>query len=54
MRNTERQRLKQREKQAPCKEPHVGLDLGSPGPCPGLKEGAKLLSHPGGPNFTIL
>ena len=26
-----------REKQAPCREPNVGLDPGSPGPCPGLK-----------------
>ena len=36
MRDTERerggQRHRQREKQAPCREPDVGLDLGTPGP----------------------
>ena len=40
MRDTERekeQRHRQREKQAPCKEPDVGLDPGSPGSHPGLK-----------------
>ena len=31
MRDTERQRHRQREKQAPCREPDVGLDPGSPG-----------------------
>ena len=34
MRNTQRekrQRHRQREKQAPCRKPHVGLDPGSPG-----------------------
>ena len=36
-RNTEEQRHRQREKQAPCREPDVGLDPGSPGSCPGLK-----------------
>ena len=33
----ERQRHRQREKQAPCREPSVGLDPGSPGPHPGPK-----------------
>ena len=33
----ERQRHRRREKQAPCKEPNVGLDPGSPGSGPGLK-----------------
>ena len=28
---------KEAEKQAPCREPDVGLDPGSPGSCPGLK-----------------
>ena len=32
----ERQRHRQREKQAPCREPDVGLDLRSPGSGPGL------------------
>ena len=35
MRDTERER--QREKQAPCREPEVGLDPGTLGSCPGLK-----------------
>ena len=33
MKDTERQR----EKQAPCREPNMGLDPGSPGSHPGLK-----------------
>ena len=37
MREKERQRHRQREKQAPCREPDVGLDPRSPGSCPGLK-----------------
>ena len=36
MRDTERLRHRQREKQAPCKEPGVGLDPGSPGSHPRL------------------
>ena len=34
---------------AACREPDVGLDPGTPGSHPGLKAGAKLLSHPGIP-----
>ena len=41
MRDTERergkQRHRQREKQAPCREPNMGLDPRTPGSCPGLK-----------------
>ena len=42
MRDTERERereaeTQQREKQAPCREPDVGLDPGSLGLGPGLK-----------------
>ena len=33
----EEQKHKQREKQAPCREPDVGLNPGSPGSGPGLK-----------------
>ena len=33
----ERQRHRQREKQATCREPDMGLDPGSPGSCPGPK-----------------
>ena len=39
----------QREGQAPCREPGVGLDPGIPGSHPGLKAGAQPLSHPGVP-----
>ena len=47
MKDIERER--QREKQAPCREPEVGFDRGSPGSCPGPRTGAELLSHPGIP-----
>ena len=55
MRDTERerQRHRQREKQVPCREPDVGLDLETPGSCPGPKAGAKLLSHPGIPRIIL-
>ena len=49
MRERERQGNRQREKQAPCREPDVGLDPRTPGSCPGLKAGVKPLSHPGIP-----
>ena len=42
MRDTHRQRHRQREKKALCKEPYIGLDPGSPGSWPGLKV---ALSH---------
>ena len=35
----------QRAKQAPCREPDVELDPGTPGSRPELKAGTKLLSH---------
>ena len=46
---TERQRLRQREKKVPCREPDAGLGPGSPGSHPGLKASAQLLSHSGIP-----
>ena len=46
-RERERQRHRRREKQAPCREPDVGHDPGTPGSCPAPKAGVKLLSHPG-------
>ena len=49
MRDTERQRHRQKEKHAPCREPDVGLDPGSPGSLPEPKAGTKPLSHPGIP-----
>ena len=45
-RERERERERQREKQTPCREPDVGLDPETPGSHPGLKAGAKSLSHP--------
>ena len=43
MRDTEREaRHRQREKQAPCREPDVGLDPESPGSHPGLKVALNL------------
>ena len=41
MRDTGREREAETgrgKKQAPCRGPDVGLDPGSPGSCPGLKE----------------
>ena len=50
-RKTEREReAEQREKQAPCREPNVGLDPRTPGSRPGPKAGTKLLNHPGIPS----
>ena len=49
MRDIERQRQRQREEQAPCREPDVGLDTVSTGSYPGSKAGAEQLSHPGVP-----
>ena len=45
MRDTEReggQRHRQREKQAPCREPDMGLGPQSPGSHPGLKAALNL------------
>ena len=50
MRDIEREADTQAEgKQAPCREPDVGLDPGTPGSRLGPKAGAKPLSHPGIP-----
>ena len=50
-RHREREAVTQaeREKQAPCREPDVGLDPGTPGSRPELRAGAQLLSNPGIP-----
>ena len=55
MRDTERERQthRQREKQAPSREPNVGLDPGNPGSCPEVKADAQLLNHPGTPGKAI-
>ena len=42
MKDTERQRHRQREKQAVCREPDAGLDPRTPGSGPGPKAGPKL------------
>ena len=48
MRDThrKRQRHRQREKQAPCKKPDVGLHPNTPGSCPEPNADAQPLSHP--------
>ena len=48
-RQSERQRYRQREKQASCREPDVGPGPRTPESRPGPKAGAKPLSHPGIP-----
>ena len=47
--HTERQRYRQREKQAPCGEPDVGLDPRTPGSQPEPEADVQPLSHPGAP-----
>ena len=56
MRDTESQKHRQREKQALCREPDVGLDPRTLGSCPELKADAQPLNHPGTPSaqFSIL
>ena len=49
MRDTGRKRDRQREKQAPSKEPNAGLDPSTPGSNPEPKADAQPLSHPGAP-----
>ena len=49
MKDTERQRHKQREKQAPYGEPDAGLDPGTMGSHPLPKTGTQPPSHPGIP-----
>ena len=44
-RHPERQRHRQSDRQAPCRESDLGLDPRSPGSGPGLKGGTKPLSH---------
>ena len=54
MRHTEREReaeTQAEEKQAPCREPAVGLDSESPGSGLGPTARAKPLSHPGCPRL---
>ena len=53
MKDTERQRHRQREKQAPCRKPDTGLNPKTPGSCPGPRAGAKPLSHPDTPLYVF-
>ena len=56
MRDTlrEKQRHRQREKQAPCRKPNVGLHPETLGSHPKQEADAQLLSHPGSKLQLIL
>ena len=54
MRDTERQRQTQREKQASCEEPDMGLDTRTPGSGHEPKAEVQPLSHPGAPVIWLL
>ena len=54
MRDTERDRDMLREKEAPCREPGMGLDPRTPGSCPEPKADAQPPSHSGAPNLVII
>ena len=49
----ERRRYRQREKQAPCREPDVGLDPGISGSHPEPKIDAQPLIHAGVPSGSL-
>ena len=50
----ERQRHRQIKKQAPCREPDVGLNPRTPGSQPEQKADAQPLSHSGIPEWIFL
>ena len=54
MRDTEKQRQRQREKQAPSGEPNVGLDPRTLGSQPEPNTDASPLSHPGALHWEFL
>ena len=54
MRHREREAETQREKQAPHREPDVGLDPRTPGSRPEPKAHAQPLSHPGALSDSVL
>ena len=45
---------RQREKQAPCREPNAGLNPKTPGSHPGPRADAQPLSPPGAPRYAII
>ena len=45
---------RQREKQAPCREPNTGPDPGNLRSCPELMADAQQLTHPGVPHDLFL
>ena len=47
--HTQKQRHRQREEQAPCREPDAGLDPGTTGSHPEPEADAQPLSYPGIP-----
>ena len=49
-----REREKQKEKQAPCRELDVGLDPRTQGSGPEPKADAQPLSHPGAPKHILV
>ena len=49
----ERQRHRQREKEAPHGKSNAGLDPRTPGSQPEPKADAQPLSHPGAPRLTL-
>ena len=53
MRDTERQRHRQKEKQAPCGEPNAGFNPRTPGSQPEPKIDTQPLSHPGAPRSFL-
>ena len=54
MRDIERQRHRQRGKQAPCGEPDVGLDPWTLGSRPEQKADVQPLSYPGALDLNLL
>ena len=54
MRDTERERHRQKEKQAPCEEPDAGLSPRTPGSCPEPKADTQPLSHPSSPVVALI
>ena len=54
MQDIERQRRRQREKQAPYRDPDGELDPRTPASLPEPKADAQPLSHPGAPIFLLL